>query len=883
VAVTQTSALLRHIRRLSRSDVALTDRQLLERFIVEDDEGAFAELVGRHGALVLNVCRRTLRREQDAEDAFQTTFLVLARKAASIRKTASLASWLYGVAWRSSARLRADLAERRWHEGAVARSGDAATTRGDRVTAPASVVEEPPDPSWREVQELLHEELARLPEKYRAPLVLCYLEGRTQCEAARQLGCGQGVLHGRLDRGRERLRQRLSRRGITLSAALLAAALLPNAPVSAALVEATTRFISGPTSASVAALANAISRGMVIARFKLVVLLVAASLVVTAFGYQMWVVSEPADESPKAAAKSVAEETRPKTDRYGDPLPPQAVARIGTVRWWHGHDRQGCPMVFAPDGKSLVSCDRDKGIRIVDTATGKESRRIEVQGESISCFALSPEGKTIITGSWESPVLRQWDVSTGKELRQIATGAKDTSVLAFSSDGKTLAAVTGQTDIRLWDAAIWKETHQLKGHTGWIGSVLFSPDGKTLISGGGITQTMRWWDVGTGREIKRLNDQSRHYWELGLSPDGKRLAALKSPGVLCLWDAITGDEITRIKEVGCSCLCFSPNSEILACGDGKGRRGNQTLFFAAATGRELRRWDESGYTSRMAFSPNGKILAQAEDGGVIRLRDATTGKPVMEMPLPNRVMTVRFSPDERTLLASCWGGQTGAWQPLTGEQRSPLKGPPEGFAGRADMLLGTALSADGKKAALVDAKGVLHVWDPATAKVYCRISEPLVGEDQADFSPDSNLLVVKHADNVIRLWDTATGKLRCSLPQFGTTRFPHPHAFSPDGRVLATAPSSQDKSVIRLWETATGKELGKLSWQDDSSPSCLAFSPAGKYLVAAHGAGGARTWGFGRSMSACAYGNWPVDGSSGASKRRQGTFGRLRFRRTGRP
>jgi WD40 repeat protein len=232
------------------------------------------------------------------------------------------------------------------------------------------------------------------------------------------------------------------------------------------------------------------------------------------------------------------------------------------------------------------------------------------------------------------------------------------------------------------------------------------------------------------------------------------------------------------------------------------------LFFAAATGRELRRWDEAGYTSRMVFSPNGKVLAQVQDE-VIRLRDATTGKPVMEMPLPNRVMTVRFSPDERTLLASCWGGQTGAWQPLTGEHRNPLRGPPEEFAGRADMLLGTALSADGKKAALVDAKGVLHVWDPATAKVCCRISEPLVGEDQAGFSPDGNLLVVKHVDNVIRLWDTATGKLRCSIPQSGTMRFPHPHAFSPDGRVLATPSSSQDKSVISLWETATGKELGK--------------------------------------------------------------------------
>jgi hypothetical protein len=117
----------------------------------------------------------------------------------------------------------------------------------------------------------------------------------------------------------------------------------------------------------------------------------------------------------------------------------------------------------------------------------------------------------------------------------------------------------------------------------------------------------------------------------------------------------------------------------------------------------------------------------------------------------------------------------------------------------------------------------------------------LVGEDQAGFSPDGNLLVVKHVDNVIRLWDTATGKLRCSIPQSGTMRFPHPHAFSPDGRVLATDSSSQDKSAIHLCETATGKELGKLSWQDGSSPSCLVFSPAGKYLLASHGAGGKDT------------------------------------------
>src|SRR5262249_48231945 len=196
MAVVQTSALLRHLRRLSRPATGLTDRQLLERFTTRDDEVAFAELVAPHGPLVLGVCRCTLRSESDAEDAFQASFLVLARKAASIRKTDSVASWLYGVAWRCAARLRCQLAERRRHEKVAARSGNGAT---------APPLQDASDPSWREVQDALHEELARLPKKYLAPLVLCYLEGRTRCEAARQLGWGEDVLRGRLERGRHPL------------------------------------------------------------------------------------------------------------------------------------------------------------------------------------------------------------------------------------------------------------------------------------------------------------------------------------------------------------------------------------------------------------------------------------------------------------------------------------------------------------------------------------------------------------------------------------------------------------------------------------------------------------------------------------------------------
>jgi WD40 repeat protein len=295
-------------------------------------------------------------------------------------------------------------------------------------------------------------------------------------------------------------------------------------------------------------------------------------------------------------------------------------------------------MVYTPDGKSLVSCDRDKGVQVLDVATGKELRRFETPGDSISCFALAPDGKTIVTRGWSGSVLRQWDLATGQELRQIVTGDKGTSVLALAPDGKTLAAVTGQTLIRVWDVPTWQEIHRLAGHTRWIGSLAFLTDGKTLLSGGGITHT-----------------------------------------------------------------------------------------------------------------------------------------------------------------------------------------------------LGTALSADGRKAALVDAKGVLHVWDLASGKVWCRIHDPAVARDRADFSPDGKLLVVKHQDDILRVWETQTGMLRYTLPHVGTRwQLPHAHVFSPDGGVLTTSASAMDQSVIHLWETATGKELGTLTWQDRSFPESLAFSADGKCLVSAH-------------------------------------------------
>jgi RNA polymerase sigma factor (sigma-70 family) len=233
-----------------------TDGELLQRFAAEQDDAAFAELVDRYGALVLGVCRRVLHHAEDAEDAFQATFLILARKARSIRRQQALGGWLYKVAYRTALRARAHQAQRQARELAARRQRDVLTL---------------PGPAVSDVGELLDEEVRRLPEKYRDPVLLCYLQGRTNEEAARQLRCPTGTVKIRLLRARELLRKRLTRRGLalTVTALLAACAAEARAAVPEALRAATCRMLAGAgPSAPVAALAGRVLKRMALARVK---------------------------------------------------------------------------------------------------------------------------------------------------------------------------------------------------------------------------------------------------------------------------------------------------------------------------------------------------------------------------------------------------------------------------------------------------------------------------------------------------------------------------------------------------------------------------------------------------------------------------------------
>jgi len=270
---------LRRIGRLAglQGVLKLTDAQLLERFAAGRDEPAFAALMVRHGPMVLGVCRRLLRDADQAEDAFQASFLVLARKAGAIQSRPLLSAWLYGVAYKVAARLRG----RAWRR-------QARETQGADLASVAAAID--PDPS--DLPPLLHEEVQRLPEKYRNPIVLCYLEGKTHEEAALLLRWPLGTVKTRLTRARGMLRSRLTRRGVTASEGMMTTALAANpATARAGLMDATiraaTRFAVGEggvdklASARAIALSQGVLRTMILTKVKIVGALV---LTVTMLG-----------------------------------------------------------------------------------------------------------------------------------------------------------------------------------------------------------------------------------------------------------------------------------------------------------------------------------------------------------------------------------------------------------------------------------------------------------------------------------------------------------------------------------------------------------------------------------------------------------------------
>jgi RNA polymerase sigma factor (sigma-70 family) len=868
---------LRQLPARQRID-SLADQQLLARFVTEREEDAFTVLLQRHGPMVVGVCRRLLRETHDVEDAFQATFLVLARKAASIRKGESVGSWLHGVALRVARKIRLEAARRSRRERA--RPAPAPADTGDDLT-------------WGELRSLLDEELGRLPAGWRAPLILCYLEGRTQDEAARQLGWSKSTLRRRLERGRRLLQSRLARRGVTLSAGLFApllsatdaSAALPRT-LAAATVKTALSFGGGQAvgAARPVALAEGVLRSMAFAPGKLAaaLLLTAGLLAVAGLGAG-WAFGDRKPAPPAADARAAdlpGEEAQPAAaprapvDQLGDPLPADALARLGTIRFRHGSVVTA--LTFAPDGRSLASAGHDGTIHIWATTTGKELLRVEnhefpgIGLGAVGHLAYSPDGKTLAGTRLNQPPCL-WDVATGKELRQFGGPANRANWLAFSPEGKYLAYGRGHQEpfifrlaevgtgkdlrqyegtwlifspdgktlayggpaldgqfranpvIRVAEVSSGKELYQFGGHKG--GLAAFSPDGKTLASAD--RNWMRFFDLATGRvrELPRPEGEGQGPGPQSLifSPDGKTLAATgRGQKTIRIMEVATGKTLSTIGLTGkreqVKALLFTHDSKRVLCAHEDG----YVRFWDAATGAKVRQFRaHDSAVSRIALSPDGKTLATTAWSFVggdssVRLWETATGKPLVRHPGPQAaVRFLAFSPDSRRVAGASFDGAIHLWEAATGKllRRWEMFGP------LAFLPDGQALVRGGWQ------DGEVRFLDPATGKITRRFLAHAKGVLALDLSRDGKLLATAGGDACVRLWDLAAGRV---VQDFGGQQ---KHvawhlALSADAKILV---SVHEQYWIRLWETATGKLIRE--YQEAGNTLGMALSPDGKIVA----------------------------------------------------
>ncbi len=344
-----------------------SDEQLLHDFTTRRDESAFATLLRRHGPMVLHVCRRVLGHEQDAEDAFQATFLVLAQNAASLRNKTALASWLHGTAYRTAIKARQSAARRRKHEDQTA------------ARSPANPSEEL---LWREVRVMLDEEIARLPEKYRSVFVLCCLENLSHTEAAQRLGVKVRTASNRLAEARKRLAERLRRRGVELTALLATAGLttqsasalpvgLMAATSKAALAMAASEGLTGVVSVSVVQLVKNATAAMMVSKAKMAVLILSA--VTLLGGVSVWAFRDLA-----ANALALPEQSAGLLNAQGDDKPEAAAPKGEAAQTVEIHGR-----VLGPDGKpkagaKLLLLDENQEGKITELGVAAADGRFTV-------------------------------------------------------------------------------------------------------------------------------------------------------------------------------------------------------------------------------------------------------------------------------------------------------------------------------------------------------------------------------------------------------------------------------------------------------------------------------------------------------------------------
>lgn len=835
---------------LATDRAQLSDGELLSRYCEHKDTGAFEALVRRHGPVVLAVCRQVLGTVHDAEDAFQATFLVLTHKAGALANREAVGSWLYRTAYYTARNARLSIARRRLYERKAASMASLATSERAYNAA--------------ELQPLF-EEIARLPDRLRAPLTLCEIQGKSRAQAATLLGCPEGTLSSRLARGRALLRTRLERRGFQTPLSALAAAgtretLRGSLP--STLVGATIRTVAACSGGDVAsatkmtgqafALAKLMLHGSAASKIQASILcllgLVCVGGASVMLQRELWTTSAHAG-ALSAPGQTAREQGLARVDVNGDPLPPGAIMRLGSSRMRPGADVTA--LAFSPDG-ALLACGPiySNVVQVWDRSTGRLVRECAGHQGTIMQIRFTGDGRTLISSSLDKTV-RVWDADTGKARFQAETPWP--GQFAVSPDGRLFALSSTDRTIHLNDLSSGKQIRAFKlGIESSIRegfepiALAFSSDGRELATAD--HENVRLWDVQTGRLRSAIESPGRSQ-PLAAAFNGGKVVVLSgaygAPYTLWTISEAGGQRTLRVEPGKLAQVAFAPDGRsLLFATAGEGLR-----LWDTTTGAEVKRFaGMQGDARALAFSWNAKLAAAGTSEATLHQWDVASGKEIKSTDNKSAAVNgVAFSPDGRTLATSSADGHVRLWTAQTGRLRWESQG-------REPLPASTlAISPDGSKVAVGGIDKGVRLFDAATGKQLSL----LVENDQPaiiGFSNDSQTLGVVYQGRTIAWLDLKTGQELSRYPEapkvgaelqllqrFGSSdqRFHAPcAAASVDGRLAALG--DQDKLIcIKL---DGGGRARKLFESSVDSIACLAFSADSKLLATAGDAAFVLLW-----------------------------------------
>lgn len=742
------------------------DADLLRRFVEGHDGAAFTALVDRHGPMVLAVARRVTGDHHAAEDVFQAAFLTLARRARQLRRPAGLPGWLHQTAY---------------HLALTAVRARDRRERAEAVTPTLSGGDPFADLSARELLGVLDEELSRLPDRLRQPLVLCGLEGRSQDEAAALLGWTAGAVRGRLERGRRRLKERLARRGLTFGVAV-AAMLLLNRPAAVArplrqVALATALGPAGPPP-TVTALLEAGLRSASAVRHGAFALVLAGLVGVGA-------ATLSSREQPKPNSAPPA--TRPETFL----LPAGAGGRLG----WDPLRVGYASAVLTPDGKKLVAITAGAVLHMFD-ATGKPLDRRPLGDRralhpSIGDVSLSGDGSvaTFSENSSTGARLTACETATGRQLLRLGYAPAH----ALSADGRALAVVEYVPD---------------KG-----------------------AEMLRVYDLGTGKP-RDLAPSGQGLYRLRFTPDGRRLLAFTDPNsekLACL-DTADGKQLWSVRSSGPDHAATTDGQTVFVNGpSGKG----PILALDAATGRPAEGFKLPTLRAAAAPAPAGdRLLLVPLWSGEVVVWDYRDGEEVRRLPA-NRPgpdsFTQAFAPasDGRTAVTN--GDGLRGWDLATGKQ---LFGP-AGGPGHTGAVRALAFLPGGGEVVSVGSGSELVQWHLAGGRTVSGLPRP-AGPEVWVTRAGVRTAVVDWSRLTV---GDAAGK-PVGAVTFLDDRAPRGpemfwrYALLADGRTAVTYFPRKDKALVAVTDYLGSKTLSQAEVPPpDPFAYFQAFSPCGRWLV----------------------------------------------------